>query len=187
MAFPLLDAAFKLPAIDPPSLDAKAEAIQQAMVTAMKSLAKPSKPSKTEVPWWSPKCAEALAAVKAATTARLKGVAKRAFKATTRAARKAFYAEQVAEAAPDTIWSWAKRGLGIRPSPVPSLKKPDGTFTTTDEEKGALFHSTYFPPPPPLPSGRLRPLPPPPPPAPMASSPPPLLKSKLHFDHFQNS
>ncbi|KAI5116083.1 hypothetical protein M0805_009695 [Coniferiporia weirii] len=33
------------------------------------------------------------------------------------------------------IWSWAKRGLGVRPTQVPSLRWEDSTFTQSKEEK----------------------------------------------------
>ena len=170
-AFPPLRVAFELPATDHISLDNKALAIQTAMAEALQALTKPRKHSKKEVPWWSPQCATALAAIKTANTARAKGIARRAFKRTVRAARRHFYSEQVADAAPYNIWSWAKRGLGIRPTPVPSLKRSDGSFTTTEEEKGELFKSTYFPPPPPLPVGGFGQRRPPP-----TSAPPILLK-----------
>ena len=173
MAFPLLREAFSLPSLDTHSLDTKAAAIQQAMITALDTFSRPRKHSKMEVPWWTPKCSALLQAVKAASTQRTRGIALRVFKQGTRAARHSFYSEQVVAAEPSTIWNWTKRGLGIRPTPVPSLRKADGTFTTSDAEKGESFHSAYFPPPPPLPSGGLGPLPPPPPAA------PPILLSEL--------
>ena len=120
-AKPNLQAAFELPATDSHLLDAKALAIQQAMATALESMARPQQHSKTEVPWWTSKCSDAIKAIKAATTARMRGQATRAFKATIRAAKRSFYSEQVAKANHTNIWKWAKCGLGIRPTPVPSF------------------------------------------------------------------
>ena len=56
--------------LDTPSLDTKAAAIQQAMITALDTFARPRKHAKMEVPWWTPKCSALLQAVKATTTQR---------------------------------------------------------------------------------------------------------------------
>ncbi|KAI5115414.1 hypothetical protein M0805_004747 [Coniferiporia weirii] len=127
------------------------------MEAALQPFTTLAQPSKTEVPWWMPTCA----------------AARQAFKQGVQAAKRTYYSDQAAEANPSNIWSWAKRGLGTHPTQVPSLKRADGSFTQSDEEKGELFRETYFQAPPPLPDTGLGPLPPPTPGA------PPLLLSEL--------
>ncbi|KAI5115237.1 hypothetical protein M0805_004618, partial [Coniferiporia weirii] len=153
LAFPALVEAFKLLTPTAALLDAKAATMVKAMEAALQPFTTLARPSKTKVPWWMPSCGDLLKAIDAATTNRHRAAA--------------------SEANPSNIWSWAKHGLGTRPTQVPSLKHADGTFTQSDEEKGELFHETYFQEPPPLPDAGLEPPPPPPPGA------PPLLLSEL--------
>ncbi|KAI5115409.1 hypothetical protein M0805_001572 [Coniferiporia weirii] len=152
LAFLALVEAFKLPTTDPTLLDAKAVTVVHAMEATLQPFTTLARPSKTEVPWWTPSCGDLLKAIDTAPTNQL---------------------YQAAEANPSNIWSWAKRSLGTCPTQVPSLKHADGTFTQSDEEKGELFHATYFQEPPPLLDAGLGPLPPPP------LGMPPLLMSEL--------
>ncbi|KAI5117457.1 hypothetical protein M0805_000707 [Coniferiporia weirii] len=94
-----------------------------------------AKPKKTEVVWWTPHCAALLKSIGTAPSALTRSSAHQAFKRGIRAAKRSYYSNQAKEANPTNIWSWAKHGLGVRPTQVPSLSRGDGTFTQTEEEK----------------------------------------------------
>ncbi|KAI5118856.1 hypothetical protein M0805_005300 [Coniferiporia weirii] len=163
LAFPALVKAFKLPTTDPTLLDTKAAAMVHAMEVALQPFTTLTRPSKTEVPWWTPSCGDLLKAIDAAPTNCSHAAARQAFKWGVRAAKCTYYSDQAVEANPSNIWAWAKQGLGTCPSQVPLLKHADGSFTQSDDEKGELFWATYFQEPPPLPDAGFGPLPPPPP------------------------
>ncbi|KAI5117218.1 hypothetical protein M0805_001261 [Coniferiporia weirii] len=152
IAYPALDQAFKLPTDDTASLDRKAAAMVKAMEDALAPFTSIAKPKKTEVAWWTPHCAQLLKAIGSAPSALTRSSARQAFKRGVRAAKHTYYSEQAKEANPTNIWSWAKRGLGVRPTQVPSLRREDGTFTTSENEKGELFRTTFFKEPPPHPT-----------------------------------
>ncbi|KAI5116493.1 hypothetical protein M0805_008263 [Coniferiporia weirii] len=173
IAYPALDQVFQLPTDDTTSLDRKAAAVVKAMEDALAPFTSIAKPQKTEVAWWTPHCTQLLKAISSAPSALTRSSACQAFKRGVCAAKRTYYTEQAKEANPTNIWSWAKCGLGVRPTQVPSLRREDGTFTQSEEEKGELFRNTFFKEPPPMPDTGLPPAPPPPPPA------PPLLTSKL--------
>ncbi|KAI5115534.1 hypothetical protein M0805_006229, partial [Coniferiporia weirii] len=157
LAYPTLNQAFQLPVDDTASLDLKAAAVVKAMEDALAPFTSIAKPQKTEVTWWTPHCAQLLKAIDSAPSTLSRSSAHQAFKRGVHTAKRTYYSKQAKEANPTNIWSWAKRGLGVRPTQVPSLRREDGTFTTSKDEKDA----------------DLPPTPPPPPPA------PPLLASEL--------
>ncbi|KAI5114818.1 hypothetical protein M0805_006248 [Coniferiporia weirii] len=173
IAYPSLDQAFQLPAHNTASLDHKAAAVVKAMEDALAPFTSIAKPKKTEVMWWTPHCTELLKSIGSAPSAFQHTRAQQAFKRCIHAAKHTYYSDQAKEANPTNIWSWAKCGLGVCPTQVPSLRQGDGTFTQSKEEKGELFHTTFFKDPPPMPDVGLLPTLPPPPPM------PPLLASKL--------
>ncbi|KAI5116158.1 hypothetical protein M0805_006450 [Coniferiporia weirii] len=135
LAYPALDQAFQLPATDTTSLDLKAAAMVKAMEDALAPFTLIVKPKKTEVAWWTPHCTALLKTIGTAPTALACSSARQAFKRGVRAAKRTYYSNQAKEANPTNIWSWAKWGLGVHPTQVPSLCRGDSTFTQSEEEK----------------------------------------------------
>ncbi|KAI5116593.1 hypothetical protein M0805_002345 [Coniferiporia weirii] len=135
LAYPALTRAFQLSANDTASLDLKAAAVVKAMEDALAPFTSIAKLKKTKVAWWTPHCAKLLKSISQAMTTLSCSSARQAFKRGIRAAKRDYYPEQAKEANPTNIWSWAKRGLGVRPTQVPSLRREDSTFTTSEDEK----------------------------------------------------
>ncbi|KAI5116159.1 hypothetical protein M0805_001063 [Coniferiporia weirii] len=135
LAYPALDQAFQLQVVDAASLDDKASAVVKAMEDALTPFTTIAKPKKTEVAWWTPHCTELLKAIGTMPSALKCSSAHQAFKRGVHAAKHTYYSNQAKEANPTNIWSWAKCGLGVCPTQVPSLHRGDGTFTQSEEEK----------------------------------------------------
>ncbi|KAI5116050.1 hypothetical protein M0805_006177 [Coniferiporia weirii] len=121
LAYPTLDCAFNLPVKNTTSLDRKAAAVVKAMEDTLAPFTSIAKPKKTEVAWWTPHCTQLLKNIGTAPTALRRSSTRQAFKRGIRAAKCTYYSNQAKEANPTNIWSWAKHGLGVRPTQVPSL------------------------------------------------------------------
>ncbi|KAI5116366.1 hypothetical protein M0805_008184 [Coniferiporia weirii] len=135
LAYPALDCTFELWVTDTASLDLKAATVVKAMEDTLAPFTSIVKLKKTKVAWWTPHCAKLLKSISSAPTALQHSRAQQAFKRGMHMAKHNYYSNQAKEANLTNIWSWAKRGLGVRPTQVPSLHRGDGSFTQSKEEK----------------------------------------------------
>ncbi|KAB5588495.1 Reverse transcriptase from mobile element jockey protein [Ceratobasidium theobromae] len=99
-------------------------------------------------PWWNEDCSTACSRV---VKAKEEGLDREEIRAHTshlwyciRKAKRTFFDEICSTARPDNIWGINQWYRGRKSYGLPTLRKPDGTLTTTNTAKSEVLHSAFF-------------------------------------------
>jgi ribonuclease HI len=128
-------------------LDREAETLVAAMSAASAAVFKPRRVRKGEVQkWWNADCDHAAKRVKEADCATERKAAHHRLRHVIRKAKREWADTITAEASSSDIWGFVNWGSGkARKPPLGRVRRTDGTYATSPEDKADVFYEAYFP------------------------------------------
>jgi hypothetical protein len=128
-------------------LDCEAKTIVEAMTAASAAVFKTRRVRRGEIQkWWNADCDHAVQRVKEADSAHKRTAAHHRLRRVIRKAKRKWADTITAEANSDDIWGFVNWGTGkARKPPLRQVRRTDGTFATSLEDKADVFYEAYFP------------------------------------------
>jgi hypothetical protein len=128
-------------------LDREAETQVAAMKAALSAVFKPRRVRKGEIQkWWNADCNHAVQRAKEADSAHERTAAHHRLRQVICKAKRKWADTIMAKASGNDIWGFVNWGTGkARKPPLRRVRRTDGTFATSPEDKADVFYEAYFP------------------------------------------